>query len=215
VMLTHTPRWSHARGNPVVPSRWQATPGVERSVGTTRRLSVHADGCLLPRPPTAEAPRGRQRPHGRVAHADAAAPWPYPRSGAARRPRQGQATELTAALQCDAVVACESSRVRCWGSSPAGTKVSGDRGEAGDADRDGSRVGGGPRGWPPCVVRFGAPPGQPVVIPRPRGPGGAAEGRRGLTDGASPRDTPFRGYDPLPTRTPRSGLRSRPAARQW
>jgi hypothetical protein len=25
-MLTHTSRWSHARGNGVVPSRWQATP---------------------------------------------------------------------------------------------------------------------------------------------------------------------------------------------
>jgi hypothetical protein len=24
-MLTHTSRWSHARGNGVVPSRWQAT----------------------------------------------------------------------------------------------------------------------------------------------------------------------------------------------
>jgi hypothetical protein len=24
-MLTHTPRWSHAPGNRVVPSRWQAT----------------------------------------------------------------------------------------------------------------------------------------------------------------------------------------------
>ncbi len=24
-MLTDTPRWSHARGNGVVPSRWQAT----------------------------------------------------------------------------------------------------------------------------------------------------------------------------------------------
>ena len=24
-MLTHTSRWSHARGNAVVPSRWQAT----------------------------------------------------------------------------------------------------------------------------------------------------------------------------------------------
>ena len=24
-MLTHTSRWSHARGNEVVPSRWQAT----------------------------------------------------------------------------------------------------------------------------------------------------------------------------------------------
>ena len=26
-MLTYTPRWSHARGNTVVPSPWQATPG--------------------------------------------------------------------------------------------------------------------------------------------------------------------------------------------
>jgi dihydrofolate reductase len=26
-MLTNTSRWSHARGNEVVPSRWQATPG--------------------------------------------------------------------------------------------------------------------------------------------------------------------------------------------
>lgn len=25
-MLTHTSRWSHARGNEMVPSRWQATP---------------------------------------------------------------------------------------------------------------------------------------------------------------------------------------------
>ena len=24
-MINHTPRWSHARGNTVVPSRWQAT----------------------------------------------------------------------------------------------------------------------------------------------------------------------------------------------
>ena len=27
MMLTHTMRWSHAPGNPVVPSRWQATFG--------------------------------------------------------------------------------------------------------------------------------------------------------------------------------------------
>jgi hypothetical protein len=26
-MITHDPRWSLPRGNPPVPSRWQATPG--------------------------------------------------------------------------------------------------------------------------------------------------------------------------------------------
>lgn len=25
-MITHTSRWSHARGNGMVPSHWQATP---------------------------------------------------------------------------------------------------------------------------------------------------------------------------------------------
>jgi hypothetical protein len=31
-MLTHTSRWSHARGNEVVPSRWQTTHGDYSSV---------------------------------------------------------------------------------------------------------------------------------------------------------------------------------------
>jgi hypothetical protein len=33
-MLTHTSRWSHAHGNGVVPSRWQATVD-PASIGTT------------------------------------------------------------------------------------------------------------------------------------------------------------------------------------
>jgi hypothetical protein len=33
-MLTHTSRWSHARGNEVVPSRWQATFGRGVILGT-------------------------------------------------------------------------------------------------------------------------------------------------------------------------------------
>ena len=35
VMLTHTSRWSHAPGNTVVPSRWQATPARPRLRTTT------------------------------------------------------------------------------------------------------------------------------------------------------------------------------------
>jgi len=34
-MLSNTSRWSHTRGNTVVPSRWQATLAVRRSVNTS------------------------------------------------------------------------------------------------------------------------------------------------------------------------------------
>jgi len=58
-MINHTPRWSHARGNTVVPSRWQATrrwpswsdasnainPAFDINVATVRRsewLVIHS-----------------------------------------------------------------------------------------------------------------------------------------------------------------------------
>ena len=37
-MLTHTSRWSHARGNGVVPSRWQATCGEPPSIWAPARV---------------------------------------------------------------------------------------------------------------------------------------------------------------------------------
>lgn len=39
-MLTHTPRWSHARGNTVVPSRWQATRSTVGRESTTFGFSI-------------------------------------------------------------------------------------------------------------------------------------------------------------------------------
>jgi len=38
-MLTHTSRWSHARGNGVVPSRWQATAS-SRGLPAGRQLTL-------------------------------------------------------------------------------------------------------------------------------------------------------------------------------
>lgn len=44
-MLTNTSRWSHARGNTVVPSRWQATLNpVNPSIAITSTASRHARG---------------------------------------------------------------------------------------------------------------------------------------------------------------------------
>jgi hypothetical protein len=42
-MLTDTSRWSHARGNEVVPSRWQATVGTFRPSRWARDRSLTCD----------------------------------------------------------------------------------------------------------------------------------------------------------------------------
>ena len=47
-MLTNTSRWSHARGNEVVPYRWQATRRTTRSWGWTCLVTV--DGCNVKAP---------------------------------------------------------------------------------------------------------------------------------------------------------------------
>ena len=49
-MINHTPRWSHARGNTVVPSRWQAT--------RVTQYDQHSVRCGCGRVSTAARPEG-------------------------------------------------------------------------------------------------------------------------------------------------------------
>lgn len=48
-MLTHTSRWSHPRGNEVVPSRWQATP-VAHAHPSSRETQLGRQPCRTARP---------------------------------------------------------------------------------------------------------------------------------------------------------------------
>jgi hypothetical protein len=58
-MLTDTSRWSHARGNEVVPSRWQATK--ETASAMTHSFDASNGGCsfvkFAPHPGTRDDPR--------------------------------------------------------------------------------------------------------------------------------------------------------------
>ena len=51
-MLSNTSRWSHARGNEVVPSRWQATARIVYAWATTSRAPFGVATRALSRPLT-------------------------------------------------------------------------------------------------------------------------------------------------------------------
>ncbi len=65
-MLTDTSRWSNARGNAVVPSRWQATPDTPQKfmpAGLTVAQAGHSAASGAAHTPRKFIPAGPSAPH--------------------------------------------------------------------------------------------------------------------------------------------------------
>jgi hypothetical protein len=78
-MITHDPRWSLPRGNTLVPSRWQATPGTWRGRYHTDRQPGAAlqNAAMWPAGPPARSCAARAGAQSHSTHDTVMRPGPH------------------------------------------------------------------------------------------------------------------------------------------